>query len=149
MRRRSYPAPCPADHGSEVVQTLGPAITELLVRRGINYVTGTGPAHNLLWCLGGPEFYRSPDEVSEDCLQSDSCLDLTLRVCDEHRVVSLELYPYDIVPEWGGTGPDDPFVSEPVPLDPERNVTTEVLERLERWLDEILVLPNPRESDSV
>jgi len=129
---------CPKDLGSPISSELGPAVTALLLRRGIDY-DPVGPSNALLWCLGGPELYRAPDDVED--LQSDSCLDLNLRVCDEHRTISLELYPYDIVPEWGGSGPDDPTQSEPIDLGDESTAIDEVVALAELWLDEILLLP--------
>lgn len=129
---------CPLDDGSLVATTLGPAVTALLHRRGIDYEP-VGPSNSLLWCLGGTELYRKPDDVDE--LQADDCLDLQLRVCDAHRTISLELYPYDLVPERGGSGPDDPLQSEPIDLgDNQPEVIDQVMVRLESWLEEILFL---------
>lgn len=139
LRRTSKPR-CPADHGSPISQQLGPAVTDLLRRRGIDY-DPAGEPHSLLWCLGGPELYRNPSEVDAEVRTDDSCLDLNLRICDDHETISIELFPYDLVPERGGNTIENPRRSDPIELSSDDRVVDEVLGRLESWLDEILVLP--------
>ena len=134
---------CPVSLGSDVASELAPAVTKLLARRGIDY-DPAGPSHAALWCLGGPELYRTPadaGDIDADGANGQLCLDLNLRVCDEHRTISLELFPYDLVPEWGGSGPDDLRKSDPIELASSGSIVDQVIARLEAWLDEILVLP--------
>lgn len=129
---------CPQAGDSDVAARLTSAITAMLARQGIVYEPGGET--RVLWCLGGQELYRDPAEVDHD--DPEMCLDLNLTVCDEHQTISLRLESYDLVPEWGGTGPDDPRRSEPIPLDDDRDVVDQIGDRLEPWLDEILILPN-------
>ena len=141
LRRGPFPSkrrpPCPADHGSDVSVALPAALADLLQRRGLDH--GYGPTSNsMLYCLGGPELYRRPEECDVD---NSSCIDLVLNVCDEHKTISVDLYPYDLVPERGGSGPDDPRRSEPIVLDAGSDVVTQVIARVERWLADIVRLP--------
>ena len=116
----------------------------MLARRGVHY-DPVGEVGSWLWCLGGPELYRLPlPSGYEDCEVEDSCLDLNVWVCDQHRILTVDLFPFDSVPEAGGTSIDDPRLSTPVHLGQDgATAAKEFLRRLEAWLDEILVLPDP------
>jgi len=115
----------------------------MLARRGVQY-DPVGEGGSWLWCLGGPDLYRRPfPESYEDCAVDDSCLDLNVWVCDEHRIVTADLFPYDLVPETGGSSIEDPRRSTPIPLGQDGAVAAkEFLHRLEAWLGEILILSN-------
>ena len=110
-------------------------VTALLRRHGIDYQP-VGDNNSWLWCLGGPELYRNPDPEA-----ADTCVDLHLNVCDEHKAISVDLWPYDLIPETGGTGPDDPRQASTLPLGDSDQVVSAVMDRFEPWLDQILVLP--------
>ena len=127
--------------GSDVASRLTDAVASLLSRRGYDYPP-SGDSNSLLWCLGGPSLYRN--EEDRESASADDCLDLNLVVCDAHRAISLELYPYDLVPERGGSGPDDPLRSEPIKLDGEQDIVEQVMVRVEPWLDSIVKLPDRR-----
>lgn len=112
----------------------------MLRRRGIDYDPGPGRGE-FLWCLGGSELYRN-----QELGGLGDCVDLNLSVCDKHEVLSVYLFgACDLVPEWGGTSADDPLRSEPVRLpEDSEGLVDEVVNRIERWLDETLILPKPR-----
>ena len=71
---------CPFNNGSTAGSALGPAITALLHRRGIDYEP-VGPANSLLWCMGGPPngaaqtpmtHYRASQSTSQTSLMSST-----------------------------------------------------------------------------
>ena len=131
---------CPHDEGLGVAAELGRAITTLLERRGIDYPT---PLDNsLLWCLGGRDLYRDRSADGVEDLPADACVDLHMNVCDRHKAISIDLFPYDLVSESSGSDPGDPRRSEPVDLgNDQAGAIAAVVARLEPWLDEILLLP--------
>ncbi len=128
--------PCPVGSRSEMSFALPTAVTELLHRRGIEHSFGS-PSNHMLYCLGGPELYRHPEECD---VSDDSCVDLILNICDAHQTISFDLYPYDLLPERGGSGPSDPRQSGTIALPAHAHID-KVLELVEEWLDDILLLP--------
>ena len=144
LRRASLPGSmtrqraggCPVDHETPVSTDLPAAVAELLHRRGINNSFGP-PANDMLYCLGGPDLYRRREEADAS---DDTCVDLVLKVCDQHQTISFDLYPYDLVPERGGSGPNDPRQSSTITL-PAHDPVDKVLELVEEWLNRILLLP--------
>ncbi|MGI9607960.1 MAG: hypothetical protein ACR2P0_17660 [Acidimicrobiales bacterium] len=133
---------CPHVGGAGVGEAIADSITALLLRRGIDYPPAAG-GNTWLWCLGGPDLYRRPlpADFDEQNLGAETCLDLNLYVCDRHKIVSLELFPFDLVPEYGGSGPGNPRQSTPIGLGADAAAVAGLLERAEPWLDEILEFP--------
>lgn len=132
---------CPHDKGSGLGAALAEEVTAFLRSRGIDCQPAAG-GNTWLWCLGGPDLYRRPFPYGFDDLDtSDTCVDLNLYVCDLHHAVSVELYPYDLIAERGGSSPDDPRHSESVELGDIEQVPAAVLDRLEPWLDEVVAWP--------
>jgi len=117
-------------------------VTSILSARSIDYHP-VGDDGSWLWCLGGPDLYRKPMQSGdEDFADSNMCLDLHIWVCEQHEVLCAELYPYDLVPESGGSSIDDPRRSQPIVLDQDAHLAAiDFLARLETWLDRILDLP--------
>lgn len=125
-------------------EAIADVVTTMLLTRGIDYPPAAGD-NRWLWCLGGPELYRRPFPEGVDGLEThlnaDTCVDLNLYVCDEHEVVSVDVFPFDLVPEWGGSGPDDPRQSESVALGSRSQAAAAVPDRVEGWLDRVLMWP--------
>ena len=65
-----------------------------------NVISDTGQhmrgAHEapILWCLGGPEVLVRPDD--EHDYDDRSCVDLTIYVCERHKVIEVDLWPHSI-----------------------------------------------------
>lgn len=133
---------CPKSGRSTVSMTLANAVDDLLRRRGFDHAP-VGESNDVLWCLGGPDLYRDTCDMDERPLLDDLCVDLELKVCDRHKTITLRLYPYDLVPESGGSGPGDQLRSSPIGLVglDDDGVVADVIARAEVWLDSIIVLP--------
>lgn len=142
--------PCPAGlpkrcwTRSEGVSTqLRDEITRML-RSIDNQYQPVGERGEWLWCLGGPDLYR------EDGVTQEGCVDLHLSVCEKHQVVSVHLFPYDLVPESGGSSISDPRQATPIslPSNATSDLVTNVCARVESWLNSILFFGASTEDNS-
>jgi len=133
--------PCPAGsprrcgNRSEAISAqLRDEITRIL-RSIDNQYHPVGERGEWLWCLGGPDLYR------DNRVAQEGCVDLHLSVCETHQVVSVHLFPYDLVPESGGSSLTDPLQATPIalPCDTTSDTIASVCARVEDWLNSILV----------
>jgi len=139
---RSKPRTCEKDLGLGIGVALRREIDDLLSRRGFPSDSPPGGSP-WLWCLGGPEIYRQPlSEEDQLDLHEDSCVDLNLYVCETHQTVSAQVDRIDAVPEFGGSGPEDPRQSSSISLGDTEQAVEAAMALLTEWLDSEIISPN-------
>jgi len=96
LRRRRPQTTCPPNNdASRRIETdLIDIVDEELAELGYSYKSTGSPAP-ILWCLGGPEVLIRPDD--EHDYDDGSCVDLTIYVCDRHKVIEVDLWPHSII----------------------------------------------------
>lgn len=140
-RHRSEPT-CEKDLGLGVGESVRKQLGQLLASRGFEDGSSSRDGSPWLWCLGGSEVYRQPlSEEDQLDLQPDSCVDLNLYVCETHMTISAQIDRIDAVPEWGGSGPEDPRQSDPIPLGDRGQVVDAAMALLTSWFDHEVISP--------
>ncbi len=145
LRRRGSEPTCEKDLGLGIGESLRQQVGQLLVSRGFEDRSSTGGGSPWLWCLGGSEVYRQPlSEEDQLDLQPDGCVDLNLYVCETHQTISAQVDRIDAVPDWGGSGPDDPLQSNPIHLGESSTAVDAAMALITEWFDHEVISPVDR-----